>query len=238
LLRKGAVIIKSTQENMLYLSSTFSKLVKRRFGKGPETCFTMSNGNRLYIYMRNFITPAEEVLLENNELNLAHHFRSTVINSVIKEFIPDVTKVFGGKIDHFYYDWNYHSNTGIVLLENVPSPDDVKVDAVFENTLFNLIEVVGTRYHKGPASLKIVKFTQNICAIETKEVLLQLESLVYEQGKLDLLLHQAREIKSGYLKNKKVFEDLFNRIIEDIFIVWDYENNRNFFIFVFYKEYQ
>jgi uncharacterized protein YbcI len=74
--------------------------------------------------------------------------------------------------------------------------------------------------------------------IESKEVLLQLESLVYEQGNLDLLLYQAREIKSGYLKNKNLFEDLFTRIIEDIFIVWDYENNRNYLIFVFYKEYQ
>lgn len=51
-------------------------------------------------------------------------------------------------------------------------------------------------------------------------------------------IHQAREIKSGYLKNKYLFEDLFNRIIEDIFIVWDYENNRNCLIFVFFKEYQ
>ena len=188
--------------------------------------------------MRNFITQAEEVLLENNELNLANKFRSTVINAVIKEFLPEVTKVFGGSINHFYHDWNYHSNTGIVLLENVPTNDEVKVDAVFENTLFHLIEVVGTQYHKRPASLKIVKFTQNICVIESKEVLLQLESLVYEQGNLDLLLHQAREIKSGYLKNKNLFEDLFTRIIEDIFIVWDYENNRNYLIFVFYKEYQ
>jgi uncharacterized protein YbcI len=235
---KGEVFIKSTQENMLYLSSTFSKLIKRRLGKGPETCYMITKGNRLYVYIRNFITPAEEVLLGNNELNLANQFRSTVINAVIKEFIPEVTKVFGGAIEHFYHDWNYHSNTGIVLLENVPSPDDVKVDSVFENTLFKLIEVVGTCYHKRPASLKIVKFTQNICAIETQEVLLQLESLVYEQGKLDLLLHQAREIKSGYLRNKTLFEDLFNRLIEDIFIVWDYENNRNYLIFVFYKENQ
>lgn len=74
--------------------------------------------------------------------------------------------------------------------------------------------------------------------VEAKDVLLQLESLAYEKGNLDLLLHHAREIKSGYLKNKKLFEHLFKRIIEDIFMVWDYDNNRNFLIFVFYKEYQ
>ncbi|MCM3117292.1 DUF2294 domain-containing protein [Neobacillus sp. MER 74] len=229
---------KSTQENLLYLSSTFSKLLKRRFGKGPETCTMMSKGNRLYIYMRNFITPAEEVLLENDQLMLVHNFRSAVINAVINEFKHEVSKVFGGGIDHFFHDWNYDSNTGIILLENVPSSDEVKMEEDFEKTLFNLIDFVGTRYHKRPVGLKVVKFTQNICAIEARDVLLQLESLAYEQGNLDLLLHQAREIKSGYLKNKSIFEDLFNRIIEDIFIVWDYEKNRNYLIFVFYKEYQ
>jgi len=229
---------KSTQENLLYLSSTFSKLLKRRFGKGPETCNMMSKGNRLYIYIRNYITPAEEVLLENNEVNLVHNFRSTVINAVIKEFIPEVSKVFGESIDYFFHDWNYHSNTGLILLENVPSKDEVKIDRDFERTLFHLIDEVGTRYHKRPASLEIVKFTQNICAIETKDVLLPLESLAYEKGNLDMLLHQARGIKSGYLKKKSLFEDLFNRTIEDIFIVWDYQRNRNYLIFVFYKEYQ
>lgn len=231
-------MIKSTQENLLYLSSTFSRLLKRRFGKGPETCTMMSKGNKLYIYMRNFITPAEEVLVENNELNLAHTFRSTVINAVITEFIPEVSKVFGGAVDHYYHDWNYPSNTGIILLENIPSNDEVKIDIGFEKSFFNLIEEVGTRYHKRPASLNIVKFTQNICAVEAKDVLLHLESLAYVKGNLDLLLHQAREIKSGYLKNKKLFEHIFNRIIEDIFMLWDYDNNRSFLIFVFYKEYQ
>jgi len=188
--------------------------------------------------MRNFITPAEEVLLENNQLILVHNFRSAVINAVIKEFKPEVSKVFGGEIEHFFHDWNYDSNTGIILLENVPSNDEVKMEVDFEKTLFNLIDGVGTRYHKRPVGLKVVKFTQNICAIEAKDVLLQIESLAYEQGNLDLLLHQAREIKSGYLKYKSLFEGLFDRVIEDIFIVWDYEKNRNYLIFVFYKAYQ
>jgi uncharacterized protein YbcI len=224
------------QEDLLYLSSTFSKLLKRRFGKGPETCFVMFKGTRLYVYIRKFITPAEEVLIGNDELNLAINFRSSVIGAVIEDFIPEVSKILDGEFRNFLHDWNYDANTGVVLLEKAHSDYEAKIDVFFEDTLFNLIEGVGSRYHRRPTSLKIVKFTQNICAIESKEVLLPLENLVYQKGNQDLLLYQAREIKRGYFKHKSLFEDLFNRLIEDMFIMWDYESDRNYIIFIFTKE--
>ena len=86
-------MINTRQENLFYLSSTYSKLLKRRFGKGPETCYIISKNSRLYVFMRNFMTPAEEVLVEKQELNLALQFRSTVINAVTKEFLPEISKI-------------------------------------------------------------------------------------------------------------------------------------------------
>lgn len=141
-------MINTTQENLLYLSSTFSKLLKRRFGKGPETCYVILKGNRIYVYMRNFITPAEESLINNDEVDLAAKFRSTVINIIIKEFILEVSKVLGSSFDHFLHDWNYEKNTGILLLENTRSNHEAKIDIIIKNTLFKLIEDVGSHYHK------------------------------------------------------------------------------------------
>lgn len=234
---KVGINIKSNQENVVYLSSTFSKLLKRRFGKGPETCNAIVKGNRFYVYMRNFITPPEEVLINQDQLELALNFRSAVINSVTQEFIPEVSKVLGITFDYFYHDWNYDKNTGILLLDNGQSNHEEKIDISFQSSLFDLIQDVGAHYHKKPANLKIVKFTQNICAIESQEVLLPLERIVYEKGNVDLLLHQKWKIKAGYWKNKEPFEDLFNRLIEDMFIMWDYKNNRNYLIFIFTKLY-
>ncbi|WP_257009206.1 DUF2294 domain-containing protein [Bacillus sp. 7884-1] len=222
---------------MVYLSSTFSKLLKRRFGKGPETCTVIFKGDRYYVYMRNFITPAEEVLIKQEKLELAIHFRSSIINAVTEEYLPEVSKVLGISFDYFFHDWNYDKNTGIFLLDNSQSDHKENIDYSFESNLFALIENVGSSYYKKPESLKIVKFTQNICAVESKEVLLPLERLVYEKGNVELLLHQAYEIKKGYWRNKGQFEGLFNRLIEDMFIMWDYKNNRNYLVFIFNKLY-
>lgn len=187
--------------------------------------------------MRNFITPAEEVLMNQGQLELAHNFRSAVINSVTQEFIPEVSMALGISFNYFFHDWNYDKNTGILLLDNGDSNHEEKIDNSLKNSLFHLIENVGSNYHKKPASLKIVKFTQNICAIESKEVLLPLERLVYEKGNVDLLLHQAWNIKDEYWKNKEQFESLFSRLIEDMFIMWDYKYNRNYLVFIFNKLY-
>jgi uncharacterized protein YbcI len=234
---KGEVYIISNQENLLYLSSTFSKLLKRRFGKGPESCNVTLKGSRFYVYMRNFITPAEEVLMNQGQAELAHNFRSAVIHSVAQEFIPEVSMALGISFNYFFHDWNYDKNTGILLFDNGESNHEEKIDNSLQTSLFHLIENVGSYYHKKPASMKIVKFTQNICAIESKEVLLPLERFVYEKGNVDLLLHQAWNIKEGYWRNKEQFESLFSRLIEDMFIMWDYKYNRNYLIFIFNKLY-
>ncbi|MBY0147637.1 Na-translocating system protein MpsC family protein [Neobacillus niacini] len=222
---------------MVYLSSTFSKSLKRSFGKGPETCNVILKGNRFYVYMRNFITPAEEVLIKQDKLELAVNFRTSIINAVTEDYLPEVSKVLGISFDSFFHDWNYDKNTGILLLDHSQLDHEKNLDSTFENNLFTLIENVGSSYHKKPASLKVIKFTQNICAIESKEVLLPLERLVYEKGNADLLLQQAWEIKTGYWKNKGQFEGLFNRLIEDMFMMWDYKNNRNYLVFIFNKLY-
>jgi uncharacterized protein YbcI len=187
--------------------------------------------------MRNFMTPAEEVLINQGQLELAYNFRSAVLHSVTQEFIPEVTMALGTSFDFVFHDWNYDKNTGILLLDYAQSNYEEKIDNSFQNSLFRLIENVGSYYHKKPASLNIVKFTQNICAIESKDVLLPLEKLVYENGNLDTLTQHARNIKDGYWKRKEQFESLFGRLIEDMFIMWDYKNNRNYLVFIFNKLY-
>jgi uncharacterized protein YbcI len=230
-------VIKTTQEDLLYLSSNFSKMLKRGFGKGPETCNVTKRGNRLYVLMRNFITPAEEVLLKNGDMLLATKFRMSVFNTIVGEFVKEASKVLGTEYKNFYYDWNYDTNNGFLLIECDHSMDQSKIDAFFETEIVRLLVDVSSRLHKIPCSSRIVKYTQNYCVVESKGVLLEVDYILYKKGCFDLLLQQSKEIKSGYLKQKNLFEKLFNRAIDDIFLILDYENDRNYLIFNFNKVY-
>jgi uncharacterized protein YbcI len=223
----------ATQEDLLSISSSFSKIIKRGFGKGPETCYTVLKENRLYVYIRNFMTPAEEILAEKQDYNLITKFRSSVITALSKEIVQEASQLLGISFESLYQDWNYNTNSGILLLVNNSSNPDLKIGDSFERKLFQLIRMVGSQLHKVPRELKVVKYTQNICAIELKGIMLPLENMLIEYGDSDLLLTHTREIKKGYYQHKQLFEQLFNRLVEDLFMMWDCQNNKSILIFSF-----
>jgi len=225
----------ATQEDLVSISSVFSKIIKRGFGKGPETCYAVLRANRLYVYIGNFMTPSEEILTNKQEYNLVTKYRSTVISSLSEELLREASDLLENSFETLYQDWNYHSNSGILLLVNNSYNPDVKVEDSFERKLFHLVRQVGSKFHKIPGNLKVVKYTQNICAIESKGVMNPLDYLLVEQGKSDLLFTNAREIKKGYYQHRELFEEMFNRTIEDLFMMWDSTKNRSYLIFIFNK---
>lgn len=227
----------ATQEDLMSLSSSFSKVIKRGFGKGPETCYAVLRANRLYVYIGNFMTPAEEILTDKQEYNLVMKYRSTVITALSEELLREASQLLGSPFESLYQDWNYHSNSGILLLVNNSFYPDIKIDESFERKLFQLVRLVGSKLHKIPSELKVVKYTHNICAIESKGVILPLDYLLVEQGNIDLLFTNAREIKKGYYQHRELFEEMFNRSIEDLFMMWDPKKNRSYLIFIFNKGY-
>ena len=226
-----------TQEDLLSVSSSFSRIIKRGIGKGPEACYTVLKANRLYVYIRNFMTPAEEILTNKKEYNLVMRYRSSVIAALSDELLQEASQLLGIPFESFYQDWNYNTNSGILLLVNNDFNLDVKIDESFERKLFPLVRMVGSQLHKIPSELKVVKYTQNICAVEFKGIMLPLEHLLLEQGNIDLLLTHAAEIKKGYVRHRELFEEAFNGLIEDLFMMWDYKQNKSYLIFSFNKVY-
>jgi uncharacterized protein YbcI len=227
----------ATQEDLVSLSSSFSKIIKRGFGKGPETCYAVLRANRLYVYLGNFMTLAEEILTDKQEHNLLVKYRSTVITALSEELLREASQLLGISFESLYQDWNYHSNSGILLLVNDSINPDVKIDESLKRNLFQLVRQVGSKLHKIPGELNVIKNTYNICAIESKGVLLPLDYLLIEQGNSDMMFTNAREIKKGYFQHRELFEDMFNRSIEDLFMMWDLKKNRSYLIFIFNKVY-
>ncbi|MBM6616478.1 Na-translocating system protein MpsC family protein [Bacillus suaedaesalsae] len=227
-----------TQEDLVSLSSSFSKMLKRGFGKGPETCYTVLRGNRLFVYVRSFMTPAEEVLVKNNEIVLVARFRSAVIDSLSELLLEEASKGLSMNFDSLSNDWNYHTNSGIMVMELKDSLDyeDSTNNRLKENVL-QLFQSVGSQMHKMPHDLKIVKFTHNICAIEVSSVMFPLAFLLYDNGNIDLLISHSLYIKNEYMKQKQLFEEAFNRSIEELFITWDFNHNKSYFIFGFERIY-
>jgi uncharacterized protein YbcI len=52
-----------------YISSYISKLLRKKFGRGPQSCQTTISKNHLVTYIRGFLSPMENVLLEQGQDN-------------------------------------------------------------------------------------------------------------------------------------------------------------------------
>ncbi len=221
------------QEDLLLLSSTLSKILKRRFGKGPETCFVTLHSSRLVVFIRKYITPAEEVLLKNNNVNLVYKFRSAVMEEVVDEFVKEVKGTIGIAFDCYFEDWNFNRNTGMMILENSQSRNWIgaTIQPSLKEKLLRGIALVSNEVYKVPTSIEVIKINQNLYAAECLDTMLQIEKVLYEKGHLDILQERSHGIKKCYFQQKEIFDQIFGTSVEDLFLFWDFRDNRSYIFF-------
>lgn len=223
------------QEYLSLLTSVLSKLMKQGFGKGPENCYISMRSELLTVYLRNFITPAEEVLIACNKMNLNNQFRHAVMDKVCQEFAQEARSLINLDLDAFYSDWDYGSNTGIILMENRNAggnPTETgEIGQYIQEKLFEQITQLCVTAHKAPRKLTLIKLDQNIFVVECSGVIQHIENVLFNKGCWDLLYEHASEIKKNFIQHKNAFREVFGRIVEGMYMAWDYPNDRSFIFF-------
>ncbi|WP_175638086.1 Na-translocating system protein MpsC family protein [Metabacillus schmidteae] len=221
------------QEDLLLLSSTLSKILKRRFGKGPEMCYVTLHSNRLIVFIRKYITPSEEVLLKKDYINLAYKFRSAVMEEVVDEFTKEVEKSLGIRLDSYFEDWNFSRNTGMMIFENSLSKDwaATAIQPALKEKLFEGLNLISYEIYKAPTSMEVIKINQNIYAVESRGTILKMEKILYKKGYLEILQEHSNDIKNAYFQQKEKFDSIFETKVEDLFLFWDYKDNRSYIFF-------
>ncbi|WP_188207882.1 Na-translocating system protein MpsC family protein [Alkalibacillus aidingensis] len=220
------------QEDLLMLNTTLSKLLKRWFGKGPENCFTSFHENKLIINVNNFTTPAEGTLIENDKCQLAYEFRCGVMDVVKNQFTDTLNQSFGLKFNYFHSDWNFSDNSALLLFQNEHSNwDDDRIGTKLKTELTHQIECVGKDMHQTPAKTQVVKINPKMFAVKCDGVMVQVEKQLYAQGHIKILQQRSFEIRDAYQDQYKVFESVFGKAIENIYMIWDYRNDQSYIFF-------
>ncbi|WP_317450932.1 Na-translocating system protein MpsC family protein [Alkalibacillus aidingensis] len=89
------------------ISSYMSKLLRKSFGRGPKSCQAVMSDQFLVIYVRGFISPMEEVLMEQGQEVQVEKARSAVINHLIDELTGVIQVSLGIELEEPYDDWNF-----------------------------------------------------------------------------------------------------------------------------------
>lgn len=222
---------KYNYEDITNLNSYISKILKRSFGKGPAACYTFLTDEMMFINIKNFITPVEEVLIKKSEEHLAHRARMIIFDAIFEQIQEEVKRVLDIDYTSMCYDWSFKHNTGLIILTKDAPLIQTTQQTIDGNESINTIKKVCSTIHNTPVQIKHVSQTSTVTYIIYSGFMSKIEHALYGKGYGELLIEWSNELKDEYKQNKRLFEKVFKAAIDDNFVFLDFEKDRGMLVF-------
>ncbi|MEH7384473.1 Na-translocating system protein MpsC family protein [Bacillus sp. JJ1521] len=218
------------QEELTHISSYVSKLIKSKFGKGPETCFTSISDQYIVVHIKKFMTKIESELLKKEDFATAGKIRKNIMKDLLDPIQEMLEETCGKPIIQIYQDWNFQKNTGVLLaVVNVGQRGKVENSLEFM-LLRNEISKQSEFYQYQPNELDFTKIGDTIYIIRCAGYILPIERILIEKG-MHILEEREEIIRKRYDASIYRFNKIINNDIHDIFMIWNYEINESYKIF-------
>ncbi|ULT57906.1 DUF2294 domain-containing protein [Neobacillus drentensis] len=224
------------QQKLMDISSLTSKLLRKSFGRGPESCYAYANERFLVFYIRGFMSPLESTLLENGNSDNIDISRHIVMKSVNNQLKGILELEFEQDIESFYHDWNYPQNTGMIAVEfegDIAQPmARNQGGSVDLKPLIEEVERISILVQKRPERTEAYFISPNIYLIKRDGILVQIEKALVSKGYEHTLLVTKDELEKSYLHRDGRFEEIFHNPVADILVDWDLSEDRSIMCFV------
>ncbi|MEH7417810.1 Na-translocating system protein MpsC family protein [Neobacillus drentensis] len=224
------------QQKLMDISSLTSKLLRKNFGRGPETCYAYAKDQFLVFYIRGFLSPLEAALLENGNSDQIEISRNIVMKNVQNQLKGILELEFAQDIESFYHDWNYPQNTGMITVQfegAIIEKVGPKIsDPVELKPLIDEVERISVLVQKRPEKTEAYFIPPKIYLIIRDGILIQIEKALIEKGYEQTLMVTKDELEKSYLHRDGRFEEIFSNPVADIFVDWDFSEDRSIMCFV------
>lgn len=221
------------QEKLKYISSYTSKLLRNKFGRGPESCFAVTAYHFLVLQIRGFISPMEEVLLQENQRIQVDHARDVVIKSILAELKGVFQVTLETEVNTFFHDWNFPNNTGVIIaeLENTLMPMKKSEEINFP-LLESEVARISHLVEKKPEETTSFQISPKVFIVKREGILVPIEKALIEEG-FKRELHIAKDdLEKKYLHRYGKFDQVFQRAVTDIFVDWNFKNDNSLICFI------
>jgi uncharacterized protein YbcI len=220
------------QERLKYISSYTSKLLRNKFGRGPESCFAVTADQFLVLQIRGFISPMEEVLLQENQRIQVDHARDVVIKNIVAELKGVFQVTLETEVKTFFHDWNFPNNTGVIIaeLENslMPMKKSEEINfSLLESEVARISELV----EKTPEETSSFQISPKVFIVKREGILVPIEKALIEEGFKKELHFAKDDLEKNYLHRYGKFDQIFQRAVTDIFVDWNFKNDNSLICF-------
>ncbi|MBO2944651.1 DUF2294 family protein [Paenibacillus sp. F411] len=217
------------------IASYTGKVLRERFGKGPESVIVSMGGQYITIYLRNFLTPSERVLLQQDHTHIVYQTRERLMELVLPEVSAYIAQVTGSQPEEMYYDWALHHHSGMITaicLETFTEEVDLNEQFDKKAELEQEIILISGQARRNPEQLQSFEMNNRTLLFIREGILVPIEKEFIRLGHGELLKSVKRNMEKQYLYQQGLFEPILNRRILDIFVDWDYDFNKSIIVMV------
>lgn len=211
------------------IGSFIGKLLRDTFGKGPESVFVSTGHTFFTAYIRNFMSPMEKILMENDQQDTVFDMRLQLMQSLIPEIRSYIEQMTGVRLREFYFDWSFHNYSGMLMgVSSEPFPNGELSEAYDGKTeLEREIVKISQQAEKVPEEIYSCSLNPKTLLIVRNGILVRIEKEFIRAGQGPLLRRVKANLEKSYLHNNDAMEGHLRKRVIDVFVDWDFERDKS-----------
>ncbi|HYK73483.1 MAG TPA: Na-translocating system protein MpsC family protein [Pseudoneobacillus sp.] len=224
----------SIQEKLLSISNLTSKLLRKNFGRGPDSCHASVKYQFLIFYIRGFLSPMETILLESGNSKTIEISRNIVMKNILAQLRGVLELELDQDIVSFYHDWNYMNNTGIIMVEfESEIMDDQRTEPFPQyQSLLEEVDRISILVEKSPEKMEAYQISEKYFLVKRFGILVPIEKALILKGFQEELLITKDELEKSYYHRDGRFETIFKQPVADIFVDWNVHEDNSMMCFI------
>ncbi|TFE02327.1 Na-translocating system protein MpsC family protein [Jeotgalibacillus salarius] len=214
------------------LGSFVGKLLRDHFGKGPGAVFATIAPPYITIYIKDFLSPMENKLLDNKQSKSVEKIRDMLMPALIDEIKTYVNMCADLDIIEFHYDWNLDSQSGMFI--GITSQSDQRNEP-YQNQeeVHSEIIKVSAKAEKAPGEVYSYLLNPRTLIVIRHQILIAVEKEMIQLGFYETLTLVKRNLEKRLLnEHKEQLQEHLDADIENAFASWDFDLDKGIFLII------
>ncbi|WP_322906730.1 Na-translocating system protein MpsC family protein [Paenibacillus sp. SGZ-1009] len=219
---------------MISLSTSYvTKLLRSRFGKGPQSVKIVISARCIVFQLRHFISPVEDFLLVHDEEETFRYTRELIMNAVLQDLQQFLQQQIGLQVVNMYYDWGVHNASGVIVGMLEMDADDQVPDYEGKQTFERKLSDVLEEMQKRPQQLDSWWVDPSILCIYRCGITKLIELELIELGHQDLLKKAKRRLEKRVIAQTLNTQKLLGKSPYELYLDWDFDRDDGIILYTF-----
>ncbi len=213
-------------------TSFTTKLLRNRFGKGPQSVNIALNDQCIIFHLREFISPVENFLLSQEEEEAFRYTRELVMKSMLPELRAFLQEHLETEVTDMYYDWGTHNASGIIVgLLDAGWKDTLEYEG--RDAIHAQISEVTRHVQKAPEMITSWWVNPKTLVVFRQGILILIEKELIHLGQGNLLKTAKRRLEKRMLMQAVELENTLGQRVADMYVDWSFDQDHSVIVYIF-----